>query len=1094
MANRTQLQTALHKPYDRILFAKDILNPVFGPCFSLSTSTIAAGIQPNKSELLVIATVSIYGNITLEDSTQITCYEIVLQPKVRIEQSKVAIQRYVRKLLTAGQAALINFVSPQNKNAWRLTLVAKDSQLTDEGIKEKTTHAKRYTYLLGPSETCKTAAERFENVSTAKEITFEALVNAFSVEKLSKAFFDEYTQHYKNFIDHLATPAIKKTFFNGDEKAIRDFTKKLLGRIVFLYFVQKKGWLGASNEQYLDGDTNFIMNLFKKSGGNETFYTNYLTELFFNALNNEQRSKTAFKIQNASFGFVPFLNGGLFDKEEHDEHLLTFKAKLFHNPDYEDVILTEKNSSSARGFLDFLNAFNFTVHEDSPDDHTVAVDPEMLGHIFENLLEDNKDKGAFYTPKEIVHYMCQESLTEYLTTHLSKEYTVYKEIGKAQVELFGNESPQGQLKMIEQLGHKALNRDHLSFIVKHKDISQLTIAQLKRIDELLNTVKICDPAIGSGAFPMGLLQEIVAIKEVIHFELYQSSNSGIQKSSKSVIPTFAPAQVKENIIQHSIYGVDIEKGAVDIARLRFWLSLVVDEEKPRALPNLDYKIVVGNSLVSKYDGEIITIDWEIKPKNASDVQKIITDQQAKLWLLQSRQALYFTAHGNKTKLKKEIELLKAKVLINQLTLTKLSYEQSNPKLGGFAPTAKEILKNHQAQTTLSGYQNTIKKLEAFSGGTALDFFDWKLNFPEVLNSKIVKEVGFDIVIGNPPYVQMQKNGGELAKVLEGKKYETFERTGDIYALFYEQGFNLLKLSGIHTFITSSQWLRASYGKSLRKYFLKKNLLKLIELGPAVFDSAVVDTNILIGKNEDNQKHLNGIVVKSLKEIHGLSNADMEAMPYITQDAWAILNPVKQAIKQILQTKGKPLSYWDIEIYRGVLTGFNEAFIIDEEKKKELIKADAKSAEILKPILRGREIGKYLNEDKSGYIINSHNGVKSRNIQSIDINKYPAVKKYLDTYSEQLKLRQDIGETFYNLRNCAYLDEFSKEKIIWKNIGSQVRFAYSNREMYGLDTTCIATGEKIKYLTALLNSKLCIYQLFESAPRTGTGDLKQVFRQ
>ncbi|HQE55683.1 MAG TPA: hypothetical protein PKV45_11725, partial [Tenuifilum sp.] len=529
-ANRIQLQNALHKPYDRVLFSREVLSPVFGSGFTLNSSLIPASVSPNKSESAAIANVWIYGKIQLDDSTEITCYEVLLQPKVRIEQSKVAIQQYVRKLLTAGQAALINFVAPANKNVWRLTFVAKDSVLTDKGVKEKITNPKRYTFLLGPSETCKTAAERFETLSTEKEISFQTLVNAFSVEKLSKAFFDEYTLHYQNFCDYLQESNYRKSVFNitfpsgaskqdkdKASKPIRDFVKKLLGRIVFLYFVQKKGWLGARDTNYSDGLGDFIKQLFNKSGGNDTFYSNWLTILFFDTLNKE-RANDDFKMPDGKMVKVPFLNGGLFDKEEFDEHLLTFKSKLFHNPDFEDAILTAKSNGFARGFLDFLDAFNFTVYEDSPDDHTVAVDPEMLGHIFENLLEDNKDKGAFYTPKEIVHYMCQESLIEYLATGLQNEYTVYRQLGDMQFELFGNETRQGQLKLIEELGEKGLDRDEVAYMVKHKDISNLIHKQLYSIDKLLDRVKICDPAIGSGAFPMGLLQEILSIKELLAYE------------------------------------------------------------------------------------------------------------------------------------------------------------------------------------------------------------------------------------------------------------------------------------------------------------------------------------------------------------------------------------------------------------------------------------------------------------------------------------------------------------------------------------------------------------------------------------------------
>lgn len=272
------------------------------------------------------------------------------------------------------------------------------------------------------------------------------------------------------------------------------------------------------------------MQLFKSSGANDIFYPNWLTKLFFETLNSE-RIDDNFVMPDGRSVKIPYLNGGLFDKEEHDEHLLTFKSKLFHNPDNDD-------DSKYRGFLDFLNSFNFTIYEDSPDDQTVAVDPEMLGHIFENLLEDNKDKGAYYTPKEIVHYMCQESLIEYLTTHLSNEYTIYKTLGDNQIEIFGNETRTGQLKIIEQLGDKALNRDDVEHIIKHKDISKLTQQQLLRLGELLDAIKICDPAIGSGAFPMGLLQEIFSVKELIAYETGKE---------------WKPAETKLNIIQNSIY-------------------------------------------------------------------------------------------------------------------------------------------------------------------------------------------------------------------------------------------------------------------------------------------------------------------------------------------------------------------------------------------------------------------------------------------------------------------------------------------------------------------------------------------------------------
>ncbi len=834
-ANRIQLQEALQKPYNRVLFSQEVLNPIFGSEFKLNSSLIPASLPPNKSESVSIDKVWIYGKILLDDNTEITCYEILLQPNVRIEQSKVAIQQYIRKLLTAGQAALINFVAPANTNVWRLTLVAKDSVLTEKGVKEKATNPKRYTFLLGPSETCKTAAERLEILSTEKEITFQTLVNVFSVEKLSKAFFDEYTLHYQNFCDYLQESNYRKSVFNitfpanaskkdkdNASKPIRDFVKKLLGRIVFLYFVQKKGWLGASNTNYTDGLDDFIKQLFIKSGGNDTFYCNWLTVLFFDTLNTE-RENDNFKMPDGKTVKVPFLNGGLFDKEEYDEQLLTFKSKLFHNPEFEDVILTAKNKDFARGFLDFLDAFNFTVYENSPDDQTVAVDPEMLGHIFENLLEDNKDKGAFYTPKEIVHYMCQESLIEYLVTGLQNDYTVYKQIEHNKIELLGNETETGSLNLVEELSEKGLDREEVAYMVKNKDISKLTPNQLYSIDSLFDSVKICDPAIGSGAFPMGLLQEIFSIKELIAYETGKEWN---------------PAETKLNIIQNSIYGVDIEKGAVDIARLRFWLSLVVDEDYPKPLPNLDYKIVVGDSLISKFDGEIVEIDWERK-SSVGKADEYVQNVQRLLLEVAGKQKKYFNPNNkNKKKLQTEIRNLKIELLINQLSFNKELYINTTVQKGGLMPTATEIKHNTERKLKMAGFDKLISKLKHLlqHPNEQFNHFDWKLDFPEVLNPYLVNgKGGFDIVIANPPYVSWYS---KQARVLDANMEYALRSNYKFLAnessklrinsamFFMEKGFSLLRQNAFIIYIQDLNVLENPF-KAIRKYVT--DIYKLNEL-------------------------------------------------------------------------------------------------------------------------------------------------------------------------------------------------------------------------------------------------------------------------
>lgn len=1128
MANRIQIQTALQKPYDRILFGKEVLSPVFGSCFNLSSSAVPASVQPNKSEQAVIQSVSIYGTINLEDKTEITCYEINLQPSVRIEHSKVAIQRYVRKLLTAGQIALVNFVAPQNKKVWRLTLVAKDSELTEQGIKEKTTHAKRYTYLLGPSETCKTTAERFESLSTEKQITFQALVNAFSVEKLSKAFFDEYTLHYQKFCDYLQESNFRKSVFkitipaNATKeekdkacKPIRDFVKKLLGRIVFLYFVQKKGWLGASDTNYKDGLTDFIKQLFKQSGGNDAFYSTWLTVLFFETLNKE-RSNDDFKMPDGKKVKVPFLNGGLFDKEDHDEHILTFKSKLFHHPDFEDTLLTEKNKDNARGFLDFLDAFNFTVYEDSPDDHTVAVDPEMLGHIFENLLEDNKDKGAFYTPKEIVHYMCQESLTEYLTTHLSKEYTVYKEIGNAQVELFGNETKTGQLKMVEQLGDKALNRDDVAYIVKHKDISHLTKAQLKKIDALLDTVKICDPAIGSGAFPMGLLQEIHAIKEVIAYELQQP---------------WKPAEVKENIIQNSVYGVDIEKGAVDIARLRFWLSLVVDEEKPRALPNLDYKIVVGDSLVSKFEGEIIEIDWERK-SSVGKADTFVQNIQRLLKEIAEKQKKFFKPDNkDKKKLQSEIRNLKLELLINQLSFNKEKFLASNVEKGGFAPTVKDLRHNEELSQKKKNYEAHINKLQTLKQETdeAFVHFDWKLDFPEVLNPYLVNEnEGFDIVIANPPYIG-QKGNKSLFEPLSSDP--NFEKKMDYWYFFLHKSHALTKDSGINTFITPNYWITTQGGKKLRKRIIENySIIEYINFNENAIFEAGVHTNIfMLKKNELPNERIKCTIYqnKYSENIFSYRNEELNFsanqneiynnwtgfIHFLPANVSRIINQLYIDCEKLSDNEsegenktnsvaGKKITNGICNINQGIITGkdrfkdktrgINEGVYILTPEELNGLNLSKQESEFIKPFVKNSDINKYTVSSEADYYIIYVDEIQNEE----DFNKLAKIKNHLSNYRELLAKRYINGVLqsaykkgkWWALIHSVPIQIIKNEKIICPQRSRYNLFGFQQEETYAsADVYYISLNRldfNLKYILTILNSKLVYFWLYWMGKRKG----------
>ena len=591
---------------------KQFLSEVFSGAQLLTSPEVLIGINTD----VAVQTLRL-GSVKLnEDGIErhIAVFEVTLATGIVLERNRVGLRNLLRKYWRDIDGAFIVYHRPES-SSWRFTYVSELTgfNLDGEIIKVKT-EPKRYTYVLGERESCKTAAERFSMLANkGAKATLDDVKEAFSVEKLSKSFFEEYKEHYQNFVQFFTGKRLVKNeekllskpnaqlayIFNGDEKDVRDFCKKLLGRIVFLYFIQKKGWLGVpKGSEWGQGDYHFLTNLFKHCRNPQLFYQQYLSKLFFDTLNN-QREGDLIELIEGQFCRIPYLNGGLFEEDDPKHRELIFEANMF------------------KDLFEFFNQYNFTIYEDDPNDHTVAVDPEMLGHIFENLLEDNKDKGAFYTPKEIVHYMCQESLIEYLTTWFEdKGYEVYQESfvsfdNPTQTSFISaNDGRTGQgileIAQTSTKPNKRIDRTIIEKLLKKQlndEDKKAVVKNAKEFNDALDAVKICDPAIGSGAFPMGLLHEIYTAKQTLH--IFQHGNAA----------GFDAATTKLNIIQNSIYGVDIERGAVDIARLRFWLSLVVDEEKPKALPNLDFKIVVGNSLISKLGDDVIEIDWDIKPNN-----------------------------------------------------------------------------------------------------------------------------------------------------------------------------------------------------------------------------------------------------------------------------------------------------------------------------------------------------------------------------------------------------------------------------------------------------------------------------------------------
>ena len=401
------------------------------------------------------------------------------------------------------------------------------------------------------------------------------------------------------------------------------------------------------------------------------------------------------------------------------------------------------------------------------------------------------------------------------------------------------------------------------------------------------------------------------------------------------------------------------------------------------------------------------------------------------------------------------------------------------------PIQKEI---KQIETSLNSKGEARKKLIDFEKKSERPYFLWRLFFQDVFD-----QGGFDIVIGNPPYIQLQKMGGESDK-LQNEGYSTFKKTGDIYTLFYENGNNLLKPKGVLSYITSNTWMRTKFGEVLREYFAKEtNIISLLNFEDTqIFPSATVEVNILLSKKEKWDNSIRATAIKGdykkgtdIAEYEKNNHIKLKELP---KDGWVILDARNAKIKEQIEAIGVKLKEWDIEFYRGFLTGFNDAFFIDEKKKNEFITKEPKAKKLIKPLLRGREIKKYGYGFTNKYVIFTHNGYSSKNerIPPINIDDFPIIKQHLDKYWEPISKRTDKGVTPYNLRNCAYVEVFDTEKIVWLSISDKPAFALDNSKMHVTAPAYIMTSHCNKYLLSVLNSKAMEWYLDKVSSSTGQG--------
>ena len=672
---------------------------------------------------------------------------------------------------------------------------------------------------------------------------------------------------------------------------------------------------------------------------------------------------------------------------------------------------------SEKGLISILSRYNFTIEENSPEEQQVALDPELLGKVFENLLgaynPETKEtarnqSGSFYTPREIVNYMVDESLIAYL----------------------------GDTQFVRSLFNPDFTLD------REKP------EEYQRVAKRLKAIKILDPACGSGAFPMGLLNRMIDVL-------------------CRISPNEKVYDLKLAIIENCIYGSDIQSIAAQITKLRFFISLICDCEKDASkpnfgiptLPNLETKFVAANSLIAKKKqaSHCLFENPDIEPTK----QKLIEVRHE-----------HFSA---KTANRKSTLREKDKVL--------------REKLARLLADDKDFAPEDAIQ---------LAAWNPYDQNTVAEFFDpaWMFGVSD----------GFDIVIGNPPYIQLQNNGGELAKLYEPCDYKTFAKTGDIYCLFYERGWQLLKPKGHLCYITSNKWMRAGYGEKTRGFFAKNtNPQLLIDFaGVKIFESATVDTNILLFSKEDNEhKTLCAVTNKQNKD--GVKNLSVFVQQqgvecdFTGSTPWVILSPIEQSIKQKIEAVGTPLKDWDINIYRGVLTGYNDAFIIDTEKREAILancqteEERKRTAELIRPILRGRDIRRYGYKWAELWIINIHNGIKGK-LPRIKIEDYPAIKAHLDLYWDKISKRTDKGDTPYNLRNCAYMEDFNKPKIVYPNMTKYMPFVYDDNAYCTNQKCFIITGQAIAYLTAFFNSSLFKFCFRDSFPELqgGTREMSKIF--
>ncbi|EAJ1575060.1 class I SAM-dependent DNA methyltransferase, partial [Campylobacter coli] len=848
-----------------------------------------------------------------------------------------------------------------------------------------------------------------------------------------------------------------------------------LNRILFLKLIE-------SNLVRFNDDKNLKFLNFKKIPDFDK-----LSELFFEVLAKEKSTR-----KKSEFAYLPYLNSSLFEKQSIENTLeissLSNDLKLFY---YKNTVLKDDKCKAKKGqvglleyLFEFLDSFDFGSDDEQSEilSQKELISSSVLGNVFEKL--NGYKEGSFYTPSFITSYMCKESITKVV-----------------------------------------LDKFNAQFDLDAKDISELR-RSLRKEDkkaqkELLNSIKICDPAVGSGHFLVSALNVMLSIYDELNLfdeEFYlevQNDEILITGRKGEFIEYKRPKtpkdkahliqqelfHTKKDIIENNLFGVDINPNSCEITKLRLWIELLkhsfyqsFDDETYhdlKTLPNIDINIKCGNSLVSYFEtGKSLNHYPNIKERMGK-YKRIVKDYKEGFYTDKSHinqeiknLKISFKNFCFADKFKKEMKGFNDKC------------EKYSKKYGNFLAVDDENLKffvsanltlfDFDEKEATKEFANLKKEYDNIFNLESNHPFEWRFEFPEILDDD-GNFKGFDLIIGNPPYIR-QEELKELKPHL-AKNYKVYKGTSDIYTYFYELGFNVLKDNGVLSYITSNKYTRAGYGEALREFLLKNvKVLEYTDLnGIKVFDSATVDTSILCfekSKSKDNKfKYLalSNEILKTCAYDIGLYKDFAEfSQNSLSKESFTFSDENTSALKAKIERIGTPLKEWQgLNIYRGILTGYNEAFIITTEKRNEILancKDEAekeRTAKLIRKMLRGRDIKRYRYEWAGLWVINAHNGYKNQNgekVEAINIENYPSLKKHFDEFYPQLEKRADKGLTPYNLRNCAYIEEFEREKIVYSEIVRKPQFYLDTKlNFYAEATSFILTGENLKYLIAFLNN-------------------------